>query len=160
MILYLGLRAILIKLNCNEFNSGVVSETPPRRCVCVFYCPQCSAECGVGSQQRAVVCLVRAEEGYAAAPPYECSSLDRPLGQQSCNLGPCGAKWYHTDWSAVSTPRRDTGTRVFWTRDRTGTGGSSGPGTGGSSVPGRGGSSGHGWEGLLDPVEEGLLDPG
>uniref|UniRef100_A0A8C5AW06 Thrombospondin type 1 domain containing 4 n=1 Tax=Gadus morhua TaxID=8049 RepID=A0A8C5AW06_GADMO len=63
---------------------------------------QCSAECGVGSQQRAVVCLVRAEEGYAAAPPYECSSLDRPLGQQSCNLGPCGAKWYHTDWSACS----------------------------------------------------------
>ena len=122
----------------------------------------------MGSQQRAVVCLVRAEEGYAAAPPYECSSLDRPLGQQSCNLGPCGAKWYHTDWSAVSTPRRDTGTRVFWTRDRTGTGGSSGPGTGGSSGPGRGGcsgpgrggSSGHGWEGLLDPVEEGLLDPG
>lgn len=38
-------------------------------------------------------------------PPYECSSLDRPLGQQSCKLKACGAKWYHTDWSAVSMTR-------------------------------------------------------
>ena len=85
-------------LNGIELNGG---EAPHRLCVCACVCacvcvrvcacacacvcvclrPQCSAECGAGSQQRAVVCLVRAEEGYAAAPPYECSSLDRPLGQ-------------------------------------------------------------------------------
>ncbi|KAG7277346.1 hypothetical protein CRUP_025586 [Coryphaenoides rupestris] len=52
--------------------------------------------------QRAVVCLMKADEGYSAVPPYECSSLDRPLGQQSCHLKACGAKWYHTDWSACS----------------------------------------------------------
>ncbi|KAK0132149.1 Thrombospondin type-1 domain-containing protein 4 [Merluccius polli] len=63
---------------------------------------QCSAECGAGSQQRAVVCLMKADEGYSAVAPYECSSLDRPLGQQSCHLQACGAKWYHTDWSACS----------------------------------------------------------
>ncbi|XP_028999890.1 thrombospondin type-1 domain-containing protein 4-like [Betta splendens] len=63
---------------------------------------QCSAECGAGSQQRPVVCLMRSDEGFAVVPPYECSSLERPLGQQSCRLKACGAKWYHTDWSACS----------------------------------------------------------
>ncbi|XP_023809418.1 thrombospondin type-1 domain-containing protein 4 [Oryzias latipes] len=63
---------------------------------------QCSAECGPGSQQRAVVCLVKSEEGISVMPPYECSSLNRPLSQQSCNLKACGAKWYHTEWSACS----------------------------------------------------------
>ncbi|XP_078017605.1 thrombospondin type-1 domain-containing protein 4 isoform X3 [Epinephelus lanceolatus] len=63
---------------------------------------QCSAECGPGSQQRSVVCLIKSDEGFTVMPPYECSSLDRPLSQQSCNLKACGAKWYHTDWSACS----------------------------------------------------------
>nr|XP_043886752.1 thrombospondin type-1 domain-containing protein 4-like [Solea senegalensis] len=63
---------------------------------------QCSAECGAGSQQRSVVCLMRSDEGFAIMPLYECSSLERPLSQQSCNLKACGAKWYHTDWSACS----------------------------------------------------------
>lgn len=67
-----------------------------------LYVTQCSAECGPGSQQRSVVCLVKSDEGFTVMPPYECSSLDRPLSQQSCNLKACGAKWYHTDWSAVS----------------------------------------------------------
>uniref|UniRef100_A0A8C6PYN8 Thrombospondin type 1 domain containing 4 n=1 Tax=Nothobranchius furzeri TaxID=105023 RepID=A0A8C6PYN8_NOTFU len=63
---------------------------------------QCSAECGPGSQQRSVVCLMKSDEGFTLMPPYECSSLDRPLSQQSCNLKVCGAKWYHTDWSSCS----------------------------------------------------------
>ncbi|XP_056135345.1 thrombospondin type-1 domain-containing protein 4-like [Lampris incognitus] len=63
---------------------------------------QCSAECGAGSQQRSVVCLMKSDEGYTVMPPYECSSLERPLSQQSCYLKACGAKWYHTDWSACS----------------------------------------------------------
>ncbi|XP_022535551.2 thrombospondin type-1 domain-containing protein 4 isoform X2 [Astyanax mexicanus] len=63
---------------------------------------QCSAECGTGSQQRAVVCLMKSDEGYNVMPPYECSSLDKPLGQQSCHMKACGAKWYYTSWSACS----------------------------------------------------------
>ncbi|KAK2853521.1 hypothetical protein Q5P01_006182 [Channa striata] len=63
---------------------------------------QCSAECGAGSQQRTVVCLIRSDEGFTVMPPYECSSLERPLSQQSCKLKACGAKWYHTEWSACS----------------------------------------------------------
>ncbi|KAM3625672.1 uncharacterized protein V6R79_015909 [Siganus canaliculatus] len=63
---------------------------------------QCSAECGAGSQQRSVVCLMQSDEGFSVMPPYECSSLEKPLSQQSCSLKACGAKWYHTDWSACS----------------------------------------------------------
>uniref|UniRef100_A0A4W5KHH2 Thrombospondin type 1 domain containing 4 n=1 Tax=Hucho hucho TaxID=62062 RepID=A0A4W5KHH2_9TELE len=63
---------------------------------------QCSTECGSGSQQRAVVCLMKSDEGFNVMPPYECSSLDKPLNQQSCHLKSCGAMWYHTDWSACS----------------------------------------------------------
>ncbi|XP_030579021.1 thrombospondin type-1 domain-containing protein 4 [Archocentrus centrarchus] len=63
---------------------------------------QCSAECGTGSQHRSVVCLMRSDEGFTVMPLYECSSLDKPLSQQRCSLKACGAKWYHTDWSACS----------------------------------------------------------
>ncbi|KAJ8249030.1 hypothetical protein GJAV_G00230420 [Gymnothorax javanicus] len=63
---------------------------------------QCSAECGVGSQQREVVCLRRSDEGFAVLAPHECSSLECPSSQQSCQLKACGAKWFHTDWSACS----------------------------------------------------------
>ncbi|RXN16430.1 thrombospondin type-1 domain-containing 4 [Labeo rohita] len=72
---------------------------------------QCSAECGSGSQQRAVVCLMRSDEGFAVMPGYECSSLDKPLSQQSCFIKTCGAKWFHTDWSACSKTC-ETGYRV------------------------------------------------
>ncbi|XP_018603542.1 thrombospondin type-1 domain-containing protein 4 [Scleropages formosus] len=63
---------------------------------------QCSMECGPGHQQRDVVCLMKTEEGFSVVPPYECSSLERPPSQQSCQLKACGARWYHTDWSACS----------------------------------------------------------
>ncbi|MCJ8733106.1 hypothetical protein PDJAM_G00219270 [Pangasius djambal] len=63
---------------------------------------QCSAECGTGSQQRTVVCMMKSDDSYAVMPLYECSSLDKPLSQQSCTVKACGAKWYYTDWSACS----------------------------------------------------------
>uniref|UniRef100_A0A672P0T6 Thrombospondin type 1 domain containing 4 n=1 Tax=Sinocyclocheilus grahami TaxID=75366 RepID=A0A672P0T6_SINGR len=72
---------------------------------------QCSAECGSGSQQRAVVCLMRSDEGFVVMPSYECSSLDKPLSQQSCFIKTCGVKWFHTDWSACSKTC-ETGYRV------------------------------------------------
>lgn len=72
-------------------------------CSAIFSVTQCSADCGKGSQQRSVVCLMKSYEGFTVMPPYECSSLERPLSQQSCNLKACGAMWYHTDWSGVST---------------------------------------------------------
>ncbi|KTG40439.1 hypothetical protein cypCar_00024316 [Cyprinus carpio] len=72
---------------------------------------QLLAECGSGGQQRAVVCLMRSDEGFVVMPAYECSSLDKPLSQQSCFIKTCGAKWFHTDWSACSKTC-ETGYRV------------------------------------------------
>ncbi|XP_048825269.1 thrombospondin type-1 domain-containing protein 4-like isoform X1 [Brienomyrus brachyistius] len=63
---------------------------------------QCSADCGHGRQQREVVCLMKSDKGFSVLPPYECSSLDQPPTQQSCQLKACSAKWYHTEWSACS----------------------------------------------------------
>ncbi|CAM4584690.1 unnamed protein product [Leuciscus chuanchicus] len=63
---------------------------------------QCSAECGVGSQHRAVVCLMSSDEGFSVMPAFECSSLDRPISQKNCFIKTCAAKWFHTDWSACS----------------------------------------------------------
>ncbi|KAI5623766.1 thrombospondin type-1 domain-containing protein 4-like isoform X1, partial [Silurus asotus] len=68
----------------------------------VCFGSQCSAECGVGRQQRTVLCMMKSDDTYAVMPLYECSSLDKPLSQQSCTVKACGAKWYYTDWSACS----------------------------------------------------------
>ncbi|KAI7789375.1 putative thrombospondin type-1 domain-containing protein 4 [Triplophysa rosa] len=54
---------------------------------------QCSAACGSGSQQRAVVCLMTSHEGFTVMPPFECSSLDKPLSQQSCIIRTCTDAW-------------------------------------------------------------------
>lgn len=85
-------------------NSQVCNNGPCENRIEWFTGPwsQCSAECGTGTQQRSVVCLMKSDEGFTVMPPYECSSLERPLGQQSCKLKACGAKWYHTDWSSCS----------------------------------------------------------
>uniref|UniRef100_A0A8C9R190 Thrombospondin type 1 domain containing 4 n=1 Tax=Scleropages formosus TaxID=113540 RepID=A0A8C9R190_SCLFO len=63
---------------------------------------QCSAECGPGTQQRELVCLTKTDGAFSVLPLYECSSLERPPHQRSCQLRPCGARWYHTEWSACS----------------------------------------------------------
>ncbi|XP_056099929.1 thrombospondin type-1 domain-containing protein 4-like [Rhinichthys klamathensis goyatoka] len=63
---------------------------------------QCSAECGVGSQHRAVVCLMSSDEGFSVMPAFECSSLDRPISQKNCFVKTCAAKWFHTEWSECS----------------------------------------------------------
>ncbi|KAM6943639.1 thrombospondin type-1 domain-containing protein 4 [Xenentodon cancila] len=114
----MGVRARGVLCLSNHISSlpleGCGNERPPDSQVCNngpcenriewFTGPwsQCSAECGAGSQQRSVVCLMKSDEGFAIVPPYECSSLDRPLTQQSCSIRTCGPKWYHTDWSACS----------------------------------------------------------
>ncbi|XP_062439598.1 thrombospondin type-1 domain-containing protein 4 isoform X1 [Rhea pennata] len=63
---------------------------------------QCSIECGSGTQQREVICVRKTEGNFDVLNPYECSYLERPPSQQSCYLKPCGAKWFHTEWSTCS----------------------------------------------------------
>nr|XP_003227484.1 PREDICTED: thrombospondin type-1 domain-containing protein 4 [Anolis carolinensis] len=63
---------------------------------------QCSMECGSGTQQREVLCVRKTENSFELLDPYECSFLERPPGQQTCYLKPCGAKWFSTEWSTCS----------------------------------------------------------
>ncbi|XP_025904621.1 thrombospondin type-1 domain-containing protein 4-like [Nothoprocta perdicaria] len=63
---------------------------------------QCSTECGSGTQQREVICIRKTEGNFDVLNPHECSYLERPPSQQSCHLKPCGAKWFHTEWSTCS----------------------------------------------------------
>ncbi|XP_015266611.1 PREDICTED: thrombospondin type-1 domain-containing protein 4-like [Gekko japonicus] len=63
---------------------------------------QCSVECGSGTQQREVICIRKTESSFEMLNPYECSYLERPPSQQNCDLKPCGAKWFSTEWSTCS----------------------------------------------------------
>ncbi|KAM7158963.1 thrombospondin type-1 domain-containing protein 4 isoform 2-T2 [Molossus nigricans] len=63
---------------------------------------RCSMECGSGTQQREVICVRKNADTFEVLDPYECSFLERPPGQQSCHLKPCGAKWFNTEWSVCS----------------------------------------------------------
>lgn len=63
---------------------------------------QCSVECGSGTQQREVICVRKTADSFTVAKPYDCSYLERPASQQPCYLKPCGAKWFHTEWSTCS----------------------------------------------------------
>ncbi|XP_041918608.1 thrombospondin type-1 domain-containing protein 4-like isoform X2 [Alosa sapidissima] len=114
----MGLRTRGVLCLTNHISSlpleGCGSERPPETQVCnngpcdsriEWYTgpwSQCSADCGRGTQQRLVACLMSSVDGFTVMPQYECSSLDKPLGQQSCEIKACGTKWYHTDWSACS----------------------------------------------------------
>lgn len=68
----------------------------------IFSLIQCSTECGSGTQQREVICVRKTEGNFDVLDPHECSYLEKPPGQQSCYLKPCGSKWFHTEWSTVS----------------------------------------------------------
>ncbi|XP_076143582.1 thrombospondin type-1 domain-containing protein 4 [Alosa pseudoharengus] len=114
----MGLRTRGVLCLTNHISSlpleGCGSERPPETQVCnngpcdsriEWYTgpwSQCSADCGRGTQQRLVACLMSSVDGFTVMPQYECSSLDKPLGQQSCEIKACGTKWYHTDWSSCS----------------------------------------------------------
>ncbi|XP_078055929.1 thrombospondin type-1 domain-containing protein 4-like [Mustelus asterias] len=63
---------------------------------------QCSTECNNGTQYRDVICIRKTQDNFTTVNSYECAALNRPLTQQSCYLKPCGAKWFHTEWSTCS----------------------------------------------------------
>ncbi|XP_072039252.1 LOW QUALITY PROTEIN: thrombospondin type-1 domain-containing protein 4-like [Amphiura filiformis] len=62
---------------------------------------QCSAECGEGTQSRAVVC-VSSTEPFTILPSENCPMGDKPPLTQTCILKECQAKWFKSDWSECS----------------------------------------------------------
>lgn len=73
-------------------------------CMCA-YIPQCSSECGNGTQDRGVVCVLQNNGQLEVTSDDRCSHLPRPPSAQICNLKSCSAQWYMTDWSSVSSPK-------------------------------------------------------
>ncbi|XP_068109346.1 ADAMTS-like protein 4 isoform X2 [Hyperolius riggenbachi] len=63
---------------------------------------QCSADCDEGSQRRDVICISKHGSEFNVTDASECAHLEKPPGLQSCNAGPCGARWFTTPWSACS----------------------------------------------------------
>ncbi|KAK7808014.1 hypothetical protein U0070_022667 [Myodes glareolus] len=81
---------------------GAMSVTTITPADTTITAPQCSVECGSGTQQREVICVRKNADIFEVLDPYECSFLEKPPSQQACHLKPCGAKWFSTEWSMCS----------------------------------------------------------
>ncbi|XP_019623772.1 PREDICTED: thrombospondin type-1 domain-containing protein 4-like isoform X1 [Branchiostoma belcheri] len=64
----------------------------------------CSAPCGEGTQERDVMCISvnKREQAHHIVSHHRCEQGSRPAHQQRCEVQPCTAMWYHTDWSQCS----------------------------------------------------------
>ncbi|XP_017525731.1 ADAMTS-like protein 4 isoform X12 [Manis javanica] len=80
---------------------------------------KCSAECGIGIQQRSVVCLGSGEapgtsqaEAGAGASEQSCAAGSRPPDMRACSLGPCEMTWcwYTGPWAEAPCPAALPGT--------------------------------------------------
>ncbi|XP_078588729.1 thrombospondin type-1 domain-containing protein 4-like isoform X2 [Branchiostoma floridae x Branchiostoma japonicum] len=65
---------------------------------------QCSAPCGEGTQERDVMCIEvnKREHSHHIVSQHRCEQGTRPKHEQKCEVQPCTAMWYHTDWSQCS----------------------------------------------------------
>ncbi|XP_015186085.1 PREDICTED: ADAMTS-like protein 4 isoform X2 [Polistes dominula] len=65
----------------------------------------CSVSCGVGVQYRDVLCIMkrtRKNDGeYTLVEMKNCNST-KPRSEQVCEVTPCSAEWYTSDWSKCS----------------------------------------------------------
>nr|XP_006823201.1 PREDICTED: LOW QUALITY PROTEIN: thrombospondin type-1 domain-containing protein 4-like [Saccoglossus kowalevskii] len=71
----------------------------------------CSSECGDGKQSRTVLCVnMRNADNYHVVSSGACQTSDKPSTTQFCNLKPCQAQWYKTQWTEC-TKTCDGGSR-------------------------------------------------
>ncbi|XP_022529483.2 thrombospondin type-1 domain-containing protein 4 [Astyanax mexicanus] len=63
---------------------------------------QCSSPCGNGNQRRDVICVQKMGSDFTVAAASKCSHLDKPSPVQTCELQPCRAQWFTTEWSTCS----------------------------------------------------------
>jgi len=67
---------------------------------------QCDKSCGVGTQYREVVCIVRRGDRKIIIDDHQCEQDMRPETTQSCDSGPCqGLVWITSRWSGVSSDK-------------------------------------------------------
>ncbi|XP_070543141.1 thrombospondin type-1 domain-containing protein 4-like isoform X2 [Ptychodera flava] len=63
---------------------------------------QCSAECGDGSQTRAVACMLMSGADHTVVSTSLCEESEKPATIQACNIKPCESQWFITSWSECS----------------------------------------------------------
>ncbi|KAK2145749.1 hypothetical protein LSH36_660g05029 [Paralvinella palmiformis] len=66
---------------------------------------QCSQHCGEGRQSRKVTCQQLSKEGWLLPLQVTgCNQTVKPIAEQLCNIGECGAvhRWHVTSWSVCS----------------------------------------------------------
>ncbi|XP_078390291.1 thrombospondin type-1 domain-containing protein 4-like [Cetorhinus maximus] len=63
---------------------------------------QCPVQCGNGTQNRDLICVVKLGNNFTVTAPADCAHLDKPPSVQPCSAGPCGARWFITGWSECS----------------------------------------------------------
>ena len=84
--------------------------------VALFFFEQCSATCGAGEQYRRVVCQAVTKEGWIlpGEVPYGCKQSEKPTATQTCNYGPCNARyrWMTGMWGEVRTTVKKNITRA------------------------------------------------
>ncbi|XP_066539583.1 thrombospondin type-1 domain-containing protein 4 [Hoplias malabaricus] len=63
---------------------------------------QCNSPCGSGNQRRDVICVQKLGSDFTVRDASECSHLGKPSPVQTCELQPCRAQWFTTEWSTCS----------------------------------------------------------
>ena len=80
---------------------------PSILCLFILVSLQCSATCGAGEQRRRVVCQAVTKEGWIlpGEVPYGCKQSEKPTATQTCDYGPCTARyrWMTGMWGEVGT---------------------------------------------------------
>ncbi|XP_052779988.1 A disintegrin and metalloproteinase with thrombospondin motifs 9-like [Mya arenaria] len=83
---------------CSEFPCPFMWNTSPWT--------ECSASCGPGMQSRRAACHSVTKEGWILPGeiPYGCKAVDKPPESQTCDHGPCTARyrWLTAPWGECS----------------------------------------------------------
>ncbi|XP_048588215.1 A disintegrin and metalloproteinase with thrombospondin motifs 20 [Nematostella vectensis] len=101
-----GVYQSLADSNCDQ----ATKPTPQQKCNSDVECPdhyqwstgiwsECSFACGPGSQGRHVSCM-RSDDGTYVADSF-CEDA-KPASTQECEIAPCAASWYKTEWNPCS----------------------------------------------------------
>ncbi|XP_076635989.1 thrombospondin type-1 domain-containing protein 4 [Colletes latitarsis] len=62
----------------------------------------CSVSCGVGVQNREVLCVARTNSKFVVLPAHDCND-SRPATEQTCSVPVCRPEWFTSSWSKCST---------------------------------------------------------
>ncbi|XP_064617022.1 A disintegrin and metalloproteinase with thrombospondin motifs 6-like [Liolophura sinensis] len=90
-----------IRQQPNEYGASCNEQACPPRWQAGSF-GKCSKECGGGLMNRVVKCVRVLGEGQTQVPESQCSGMEKPPVQMTCNRKPCPGVWWSGTWSACS----------------------------------------------------------